>query len=240
MKKLGRDPIMRAADVQAHPQHQRPFCKLGVAAAVGITTIFAPMVFPSISRAQDQVEVAGQKVRTLKLEKTLAALDTATEKYRSKEMIAPSDTQVNYINTVQIPGVVTFLVGEHPDGDKTLTVAFPPQKDTVAFVPGEQEPGKRAYSLNDFSDAVKTLTGKELYRVKIILGQGTFEYHGKTTEYVNAFIFPVDENGNTTTKRGNGEYLVFACTYFINKTGAGSLVVVEPNNQSTLAYSAPK
>jgi len=240
-----RKPVSQVPDVS-----RRSFMKsVAVTGALLTATALGVGAFPKIANAQDEfVTIEGQQVKVVKLTKKLDELDTATQRYRtgvgSGEI---TGLDGHYSNAVVVPREVTFLVTLNflrQDGkrDNTIGVAFPKEKDSPT-VP-EDEKGMRGANIDDFAGLVKKVTGHELRRVQIILEKGTdvYQENGMSHQgiYYQAYILPIDSQGNKTTARGPGKYLGYLANYFYWDGGAigggcGARLITEPSDHSPVA-----
>ena len=241
MKKLEHGKATRRADGPSKTTtfSRRKFFKLGVGGTVlitslGLGSLGTALLLPrsaEAAKAIEQKKVLGQKVTVVKLDKPLIELDEATEKYRGNEYFPDRTNKMKYQNVAQIQGEVTFLVSLHQDGKGRLTVAFPPEREDN---PDARGAGIRGADLTKFARLVGALTGQRLTRVRIILDRGTTQYKGKTTAFTNAYMLPVDSNGNVTTNTGNGQYLVYGASYYADTVHSDIGLLVEPNNKTTM------
>lgn len=231
----GETPGTPTASETSNPtMTRRQFFKLGATGTALVAGLAAgvplSLMAPKTARAQETV-IQGQSVRVVQLDKTLSELDAQTEQYRYEAMTEPDRNGIYYSNAVVIPGVVTFQVTLAENG-KRLNINFPRERDET---PSSPTAGARRFELDEFSNLVKRETGKDIKRVKTILERGTFDYNGAETEYATVYILPLDAQGNPITKQDRGQYLVYECSYFAGGTSGGISLIIEPNNQDTLA-----
>jgi len=241
MDKSSRKPVN-----PVHTVSRRSFFK---AAGAGLALLAATsygLSFPKIANAQDQyVQIEGQNVKVNKLDKPLAEFDAATQQYRRPETTDPRNGM--YQIDVIVPGEVCFLVtlndlsdgGIHKD---FMNITFPKERENPN-VP-ESRKGLRGADLKSFVELVKKTTGQDVKRVKIVLEQGTFDYEGNNAKYYNAYVFPIDAQGNKITSRSTGQYLVFEATHFYYPGGAdagadsnshGKTLLLEPGAPGPVA-----
>lgn len=205
--------------------------------AIGSMVASTMITVSSDARAQD-VEIAGRKLQVIELSRPLTELDKETEKYRKPEQIPNGKNISIYTNTIDIPGEVRFTVGLDFNDElkknyaKFIGVYFPPSREAK---PDEEGAGSREIDLKDFATYVKQISGQEMIRVKIIVETGTFKFKGKNTTWTNAYILPLDSQGNILTRQGNGRYVIFGATYYADVSGGSPRVLAEPNNRETLA-----
>ena len=218
------------------------------AAALGLGS------FPKVANAQDEfVQIEGQAVKVVKLTKKLDVLDRETQPYRTTTAQLPNGGRIvvagevtgadgHYSNAIIVPREVSFLVTLNlPNGnvkENNINIHFPKEKDDPSI--SEDKKGGRGVPIDDFSNLVHKVTGQELKRVQIILEQGTFDYQGNTAKYYQAYVLPIDAQGNRTTSRGPGKYIGYVATYFYynggaDAGGAGIRLITEPLNNGPLA-----
>lgn len=227
------------SETSDYKMSRRQFFRLGAAGAVLVAGLAAGvpigLMAPKTAKAQDVV-IQGQTVRVVLLDKTLSELDRETERYRQGEYfdtVEMHGVTTTYSNAVIVPGVVTFMVSYGSTG-KILDVTFPRERDEN---PSSPNAGARAFDLTEFANLVKNETGNEMERVKINLERGTFMQGIQQVDYVTAYLLPLNANGEPITRHGQGQYLVYECSYYSGRTFGGTSLVVEPNNQDTMARS---
>ncbi|MFA5091711.1 MAG: hypothetical protein WC483_03925 [Candidatus Paceibacterota bacterium] len=188
----------------------------------------------AVSPTASTVEIAGRTLNVVRLDTRLADLDAQTARYREPETI-PSQPDGRYANSVLVPGEVRFIVGLIPSsGVRELDIVFPRERDTNSSAPVA---GARGVDLTSFASYVRTVAGQEMVRVNFIVETGTFNNNGTTTNYVNAYIFPLNAQGEAITRRGNGEYIIYAATYYSSSAGGSASLLVEPNGRDSLYAS---
>ena len=191
---------------------------------------------PGVAMAQDEYrEVGGRQLRVIRLDRTLAEMDRDTAQYRdpAHEHMPGSTNNYVYSNDIVVPNEVSFIVSIDRNNDaRRLVVRFPANRETN---PNPPSPGVRVMNLNDFASYVRSLTGREMERVKFILESGTFQYNGNETRYTSMYMFPLDANGNILTRRGNGEFVVVDCSYYADQVNSGISLIAEPNRRDTIA-----
>jgi len=236
----------------AHPDEptRRNFFK---AAGAGIALLAATNLgigsFTRTANAQkdEYVQIEGQNVRIAKLDRPLDVLDKETQRYRTG--LGAGETfrsDGSYGLSVVVPGEVSFLVTLNDKSEKGkengLDINYPKERDSPNTP--ENLRGGRGASLNSFVELVKKTTGQDVKRVQIVLEQGTFDYQGNQAKYYTAYVLPIDAQGNKTTSRGPGKYLVFEASYFYYnggvKAGAdsdsdGKTILVELDAPGTIA-----
>ena len=211
----------------------------------GLAGPVAVMAVPKTAQAEKQlgqVTIAGVRGELTQLETSFAKLDRETEPYRKTTVntqlgpvqLAGENTFVDnngvtvYINKV----IYTNRSDTTPRADRELTfsvqltdttydagVNFPPSEDKT---PGTTTPGAKSGSIKDFADAVQQVTGQKLRRIKIVIEKGVFEYHGNpNTIYTNAYILPVDSQGQIIGRQATGEYLATEVSYYAGGVGMG-------------------
>ena len=246
MKKLEHGKAARRADgpSQTTTFSRRKFFKLGAGGAVlitslGLGSLGTALLMPGSAKAAKAIEqkkVLGQKLNVVRLGRPLIDLDKETRAYRRGEFFPDKYNKRWYSNSVVIPEEVEMIVTLSQDEKvKRLTVRFPPARDND---PNSRGAGLRGAELHKVARLVQGLTGERLGRVKIILQTGTFDYKGKETMYTNAYILPVDEQGNATTCVGNGQYVAFGASYYADKVYTSIGFLVEPNNHTTMEIAS--
>jgi len=241
MKKLEHSKASKCADGSSQTAiSRRKFFKLGVAGWTLITSLNlgslgAAFLMPRNAKAAEHKTVLGQKLNVVRLDRPLIDLDKETNKYRRVEFF-PDEHNPRYSTAVTIMNEVRFIVTLSQSGKlRRLTIRFPPKRDKD---PNSRGAGLRGVDLHEFARLVRGLTGEELSRVRIILQTGTFEYKGKETMYTNAYILPVDEQGNVTTCVGNGQYVIFGASYYADKVYSSIGFLVEPDNRTTMRIAS--
>ena len=188
----------------------------------------------AVSPTASTVEIAGRTLNIVRLDTQLADLNTNTARYREPETI-PSQPDGRYANSVLVPGEARFIVTLVPrDGMRRLDIVFPRERETNTALP---DAGGRGVDLTSFASYVRTVAGQEMARVNFIVETGTFNNNGTTTNYVNAYIFPLNAQGEAITRRGNGEYIIYAASYYTNSAGGSASLLVEPNGRDSLYAS---
>ncbi|MFH0884511.1 MAG: hypothetical protein V1861_02265 [Candidatus Micrarchaeota archaeon] len=183
----------------------------------------------AVSPTASTVEIAGRTLNIVRLDTRLAELDRQTAQYRGQEMTTSGGRGL-YINSVTIPNEVGFIVSGQGE-TATLTIGFSPSLEPN---PSAEGAGTRMVSLSHFTSYVRNVSGQEMTRVNFVLERGTFNNNGVTTNYVNAYIFPLNSQGDAITRRGNGEFIVYGATYYNNSAGGSISLLVEPNGQDSL------
>jgi hypothetical protein len=180
-----------------------------------------------VSPNASSVEIGGRTLEIVRLDTRLADLDTQTARYREPEI--NSSASGSYMNSVLIPNEIRFLVTISPrDGTRMLDFQFP--REPV----GGGSSGVRSINLTDFFTYVRNLSGQDATRVNFIVDPGTFNNNGVTTAFTNLYIFPLNSQGQPITRRGNGEYIIYAATYYSNQSGGSASLLVEPDNRDSL------
>ena len=188
----------------------------------------------AVSPTASTVEIAGRTLNVVRLDTRLADLDAQTARYREPETI-PSQPDGRYANSVRIRGEAWFVVTLIPSqGVRELAIAFPRERDSDPSAPNA---GTRGVDLTSFANYVQTVTGEAMARVNMIVETGTFNNNGTTTNYVNAYILPLNAQGEAITRRGNGEYIIFAASYYSSSAGGSFSLLVEPNGRDSLYAS---
>ncbi len=186
----------------------------------------------AVSPTADSVVIGGRTLNVVRLDTSLANLDRQTARYREPETI-PTDTGGRYMNSVWVPNEVRFLVTIFPnEGTRMLDVQFPRERDPNPS--GGRTPGLGSINLTEFSNYVRSVSGQEMVRVNFVVETGTFENNGVTTNFTNAHIFPLNAQGEPITRRGNGEYIIYAASYYANRAGGSASLLVEPGNRDSL------
>ncbi len=241
MKKLEHDKASRSAYGSSQTAiSRRKFFKLGAAGwvlinSLNLGSLGAAFLMPRSAKAAEHKTVLGKKLNVVRLDRPLIELDKETSKYRRVEFF-PDEHNPRYYTAVTIMNEVRFIVALSESGKlRRLTVRFPPTRDKD---PDSRGAGLRGVDLHEFARVVQGLTGERLSRVRIILETGKFEYKGKETMYTNAYILPVDEQGNATTCVGNGQYVVFGASYYADKLYTSIGFLVEPNNKTTMKVAS--
>ena len=191
---------------------KRSFFKTTAAALVAgllYATPAAIFTMPNKAVAQE-TEICGRKVEVLKLEKTIAQMDMDTKPYRKGEAMPGHSVTGGYINSVTVPGKITFAVGGK-EGKWAVSV-FPDDK---------------AVEINEFAGYVKRLSGQQMERVYIVLEFGTFDYNGKPTKYTTAYFYPQDKDGKFLTRMKDGD-LVYYLSKFEGKLVGDVALAVAP------------
>ncbi len=214
---------------------RRGFLK-STALALGLVAGLQMGLSPRMAMAQDETkDVGGRTVRVVRLDRPLAEMDRETAQYRDSthEHMPDRSNNNTYTNDIVVPNEVVFLVSiDRTNNARWLYVRFSRDRETD---PNNQSPGMRRMNLNDFASYVRSLSGRDMERVKFILESGTFQYNGRETRYTNMYMFPLDANGNILTRRGNGEHIVVDCSYYADQVNSGISLVVEPNRRDTIA-----
>jgi hypothetical protein len=196
----------------------------------------SPNITPESSRqavppTAESVVIGGRTLNVVRLDTRLADLNTQTARYREPETI-PTESGGRYANSVWVPNEVRFIVTITPnDGLRRLDIVFPRERDRDPSAP---DAGTRGVNLTDFSAYVRTVTGQEMSRVNFVVESGTFDNNGVTTNFTNAYIFPLNSQGQPITRRGNGEYIIYSATYYANRGGGSVSLLVEPGNVDSL------
>jgi len=198
--------------------------------------------FSKTANAQkdEYVQIEGQNVKVVKLTRSLEVLGRETQPYVRPETTDPNGA---YQVEVVIPGEVGFLVTlnalrEGGKRDNTVGVLFPKWKDSPTRP--EDDKGMRGANITDFAELVKA-TGQELKRVQIILDVTRLEEDGKVAKYYQAYIVPIDSQGNRTTQRGPGKYLGYKASYCYFNDGSsqgggeGFVLLTEPTIRGPVA-----
>ncbi len=217
------------------PQIRSPSTEIqrvtGVNPSIGYTLVSAK---DAVSPTASTVEIAGRTLNVVRLDTRLADLNTQTARYREPETV-PSQPDGRYANSVRVPNEAWFVVTLIPSqGVRELDIAFPRERDSNPSAP---TPGARGVDLTGFASYVRTVTGQEMARVNFIVETGTFNNNGVTTNFVNAYIFPLNAQGEAITRRGNGEYIIYAATYHSSSAGGSASLLVEPNGRDSLYAS---
>ncbi|MDD5172144.1 MAG: hypothetical protein PHF60_03860 [Candidatus ainarchaeum sp.] len=197
---------------------------------VGLLAIGAPAAIMTISNkaVAQEIEICGRKVEVVKLDKTVAQMDRETAPFRGAEAMPENSVSGGYINSVTVPGKITFGISSERD-KWFVVVAFPKGLDKTGIT------GTRSIDLTDFADYVEKLSGQKMERAYIILELGTFEYQGKNIEYVTAHIYPLNEKGQFITRMKNGD-LTYDVSYYAGETyGGESLLVESAGRRSAIA-----
>ena len=243
--------VQRKAPDRIAEQLKRGFKRAGKTLAegmliAGLAGPVAVMAVPKTAQAEKQmgqVTIAGVRGELTQLETSFAKLDRETEPYRktvvntqlgpvsnSGELTFVNNAGVTvYTNTVflSINPLVTPRADREVSFEVHLTdttfdalVNFPPNEDRT---PNTQTPGAKSANMNDFAAAVQQITGQKLKRVKIVIEKGIFEYNGNpNTVYTNAYILPVNSQGQIIGRQPTGEYLAAEVSYFAGTaTGGG-------------------
>ncbi len=207
---------------------------LGLALTVGTAAAVAPILKPSIAMAQDEYrEVAGRRLRVIRLERPLSEMVRDTARYSSGETLPGPANNYVYSKDIIIPNEVTFVVGLNPRNDtRFLGVRFSPSREAN---PSDPNAGYRGINLNDFNSYVRSLAGRDMERVMFVVETGTFQYNGRETNYTNLYMFPLDANNNILSRRGNGEYVVVNVSYYADQVNGAITLVAEPNRRDTIA-----
>ncbi len=197
----------------------------------------------AVSPTATSVEIGGRTLSIVRLDTRLADLDTQTTRYREPEELPVemggtgplATTNGRYANSVLVPGEARFIVTLNPQESlRRLSIVFPRERDTDPSAAGA---GTRGVDLTEFVSYVRTLTGQEMARVNFIVETGTFDNNGVTTNYTNAYIFPLNANGQVITRRGNGEYIIYSASYYSSSAGGTSALLIEPNGRDSLYAS---
>lgn len=218
---------VRSPVVQTEGVTRRKFFKMGAAVALvtGLSFGSSSLLLPSSAQADSKTkEVCGQTLRVVSLSRRLSELDTETEPYRDGEHFPSKFNKYTYSNAVLIPEQVTFIVSLNDKDDKAgLAIA----------IKGRDKP---LYAdLKDFSALVENYSGSKLDRVKIVIERGVQNSGGKEVNYSNAYIIPVDYNGEPTTKLNDKEYLVFVGAQLGDRASARPFVMADAKDSDKIA-----
>jgi hypothetical protein len=198
--------------------HRRDFFKVAgaVAGFAAVEFIMAKtgtgsLFLPREAHAQSNTRRVGDRdLRVVQLDRQLSVLDTETRPYRRAEVMPSQSNNHRYSVDVVVPDENTFLVALSRDG-RRLTITLP--NDTLGA------------DLTDFASLVQNVSSAQLSRVKIVLERGTEERNGRTQSYTNAYILPINSEGNYITSLGNGEYLIHAASRRGDRVGDGTFVI---------------
>jgi hypothetical protein len=202
------------------------------ALALGLVLATGPILFTPQTAKAGQTSV--QKMKIVRLDKTLRELDKATETYRGGEHFPNAGNKQRYSIAATIPGEMTAIVALGSDV-KRLVVTFPKTRDVD---PTSKGAGIRGLILDQFAKAVEEQTGQKLERVKIVLETGTFEHKGQEQSYTNIYLLPVDAEGKITSSMGKGQYVTFVASYHGNKVLGAISVLAEPHDRPTMEVAA--
>jgi hypothetical protein len=232
---LGLTGCASAGAQSALPQIRNPASEVPRVASINPSLGYAlASSKQAISPTASTVEIAGRQLNIVRLDTRLADLNAQTTRYREPETI-PSQADGRYANSVLVPGEARFIVTLTPrDGVKELDIVFPRERDANPSAPNA---GTRGVDLTSFAGYVRTVAGQEMVRVNFIVETGTFNNNGVTTNYTNAYIFPLNAQGEAITRRGNGEYIIYAASYHVNSAGGSASLLVEPNGRDSLYAS---
>ncbi|MCI0503564.1 hypothetical protein L0Y65_02525 [Candidatus Micrarchaeota archaeon] len=197
----------------------------------------------AISPTATTIEIGGRTLNIVRLDQRLADLNTKTARYREPEELPVemggtgplATTNGRYANSVLVPGEARFLVTLLPrENRRSLNIIFPRERDSEPSAPGA---GVRTVNLNEFAAYVRALTGQEMARVNFIVEAGTFNNNGVTTNYTNAYIFPLNSRGEVITRRGNGAFIIYSGSYYASSAGGSASLLIEPNGRDSLYAS---
>lgn len=192
----------------------------GLLAGLAATSCVGSLIFPTRAHA----EAERRTPRTITLDRPLAELDRATQPYRQPESF-PNDSIPQYSNSVVVPADVGFLVAINNREDRRgLNITLGSSREPL-----------RA-DLNAFARVVRDTSRQALNRVRIILDRGSEQVDGREVEYTNAYILPIDAQGNATTGLGEGRYLIYGASKSGDRVGgAATYILQEPENRHTVA-----
>ena len=206
---------------------RRDFVKIAGRGLVAGLALFATSNFitPTIANSQgsEMKEIAGQKVNVVRLDESLEKLNEKTKKYRGGEYF-PTKANSKYSIDATVPKEVTFLVTFDTSSNK---------KDLVVSVHNTTTPHLK--KMEGFAKLVKDATGQDLTRVKFVLETGTYVEDGKTERYTNAYIFPVNKQGEITSNIGNGEYLIYGSSQYGDTVVGDPVILVDTRKDSRVA-----
>ncbi len=214
---------------------KRPFFKSTAAAVLaGVLSFTAPaaiLTMPNKAVAQE-VEICGRKVDVVKLDKTVAQMDRETIPYRGKEFLPEQSVSGEYQNDFTVQSTVYMLVN---GGARkwTVVVTFPKELDMSGTMSG-----MRGIDITDFKDYAERLSGQKMERVQFIVERGTFEYEGKNTEYVTAYIYPLNKEGKPITRIKGGD-IVLGVSYYGGDVYNATSLLKEPGNQRSEIAKQP-
>jgi hypothetical protein len=174
-----------------------------------------PLFLPSEAHAQSNTRRVGDRdLRVISLDRQLSVLDSETRPYRSGEHFPNQRNNYTYQNGVAVPQENVFLVSLNSrQGQRNLDIQIPGREDVLTA------------NLTDFAALVQNVSSAQLSRVKIVLERGTEERNGRTQTYTNAYIMPINSEGNYMTGLGNNEYLIHAASRRGDRVTNGTLVI---------------
>ncbi len=206
--------------------NRRSFLKVagrGLVAGLAFYTA-SNILGPSIANSQgpETRNVAGHELRVVELSESLEKVEEKSEHYPKTENTVKKDGKDVYLNARTVPEKVSFTVGL---GESMKAFSF-----------RLYETGKVGEtSIENFVRIVKEDTGKDITKVKILIEKGSYEEGGKSHEFINAYVLPVNEEGNPITHRGEGEYLIYGATQMGEKVFAKEYVMKDPDHKIVVA-----
>lgn len=214
-------PGVRSEKPKEHTR--REFFRIGgggLLAGLAATSCVGSLIVPKKAHAEAQQR---RTPRVITLDRPLAELDRATQPYRQAEVF-PNERTPQYSNAVVLPREVGFIVAINNREDRRgLNITL-----------GSREPLRA--DLNSFARMVRDTSRHALNRVKIILDRGSEQVDGREVPYTNAYVLPIDSQGNAITGLGEGRYLIYGASKSGDRVGGASpYILQEPENRHTVA-----
>ncbi len=160
--------------------------------------------------------IGGRWIDAISLDKTFAELSGPSASYSVSEQMPGKANGFTYSSTALVPGKVSFQVSI---GSTGLWLK-------ASDLRGGQTKEAPLVDLSDFSSFVKTITGREMKRVKLVVDSPP------ANSASDIYVIPLDENGNIIGGQGNGGYIAYAALQEGATVNGGTWLLIEPAKQS--------